>query len=164
MQSLCPVRRVAELRSLGVCVRLDFFDAFFFRTSGRHRRPMLRICHRSPVSASSRRFTLTPSGSVPSSQLTTLEIIGSSFSGGTRAIGQRVTELFGMEMGAVVTRTAFSELANLLTRHYDVHDMTPNQCAAANRRPAGQSDGSGNLSAIVAADRALPAAVAELGR
>ena len=41
--------------------------------------------------------------------------------------------------------------------------MTPNQSAAANRRPAGQSDGSGNLSAIVAADRAFPAAVAELG-
>jgi len=29
------------------------------------------------------------------------------------------------------------------------------------RRPAGQSDGSDNLSAIVAADRAFPAAVAE---
>lgn len=41
---------------------------------------------------------------------------------------------------------------------------SPNQSAAANRRPAGQSDGSGNLSAIVAADRAFPAAVAELGR
>ena len=40
----------------------------------------------------------------------------------------------------------------------------PNQGAAANRRPAGQSDGSGNLSATVAADRAFPAAVAELGR
>jgi NADPH:quinone reductase-like Zn-dependent oxidoreductase len=39
-----------------------------------------------------------------------------------------------------------------------------NKSAAANRRPAGQSDGSGNLSAIVAADRAFPAAVAELGR
>lgn len=39
----------------------------------------------------------------------------------------------------------------------------PNQSAAANRRPAGQLDGSGNLSAIVAADRAFPAAVAELG-
>lgn len=38
-----------------------------------------------------------------------------------------------------------------------------NQSAAANRRPAGQSDGSGNLLAIVAADRAFPAAVAELG-
>jgi len=37
-----------------------------------------------------------------------------------------------------------------------------NQCAAAYRRPAGQPDGSGNLSAIVAADRAFPAAVAEL--
>lgn len=42
--------------------------------------------------------------------------------------------------------------------------MWPNQCAAANRRPAGQLDGSGNLSAIVAADRAFPAAVAELDR
>jgi hypothetical protein len=42
--------------------------------------------------------------------------------------------------------------------------LTPNQSAAANRRPAGQSDGSGNLLAAVAADRALPAAVAELGR
>jgi hypothetical protein len=39
-----------------------------------------------------------------------------------------------------------------------------NQCAAANRRPAGQPGGSGNLAAIVAADRAFPAAVAELGR
>ena len=39
-----------------------------------------------------------------------------------------------------------------------------NQSAAANRRPAGQLDGSGNLSATVAADRAFPAAVAELGR
>jgi hypothetical protein len=35
---------------------------------------------------------------------------------------------------------------------------------ASNRRPAGQLDGSGNLLAIVAADRAFPAAVAELGR
>jgi hypothetical protein len=40
----------------------------------------------------------------------------------------------------------------------------PNQGAAANRRPAGQSDGSGNLFPIVAAARAFPAAVAELGR
>ena len=40
--------------------------------------------------------------------------------------------------------------------------MTLNQSAAA--PPAGQSDGSGNLSAIVAADRAFPGAVAELGR
>jgi len=39
-----------------------------------------------------------------------------------------------------------------------------NQSAAANRRPAGQLDGSGNLAATVAADRAFPAAVAELGR
>jgi hypothetical protein len=35
---------------------------------------------------------------------------------------------------------------------------------SANRRPGGQSDGSGNLSVIVAADRAFPAAVAELVR
>jgi hypothetical protein len=39
-----------------------------------------------------------------------------------------------------------------------------NQSAPANRRPAGQSDGSDNLPAIVAAARAFPAAVAELGR
>ena len=43
-------------------------------------------------------------------------------------------------------------------------DGSPNQGAAANRRPAGQSDGSDDLSAIVAADRAFSAAVAELGR
>jgi hypothetical protein len=42
--------------------------------------------------------------------------------------------------------------------------LPPNQSAAANRRPAGQSDGLGNLFATVAADRAFPAAVAELGR
>lgn len=41
---------------------------------------------------------------------------------------------------------------------------SPNQSAAANRRPAFQSDGSGNLAAIVADARAFPAAVAELGR
>ena len=40
--------------------------------------------------------------------------------------------------------------------------LRPNQSAAANRRPAGLLDGSGNLSAIVAADRAFPAAVAQL--
>ena len=44
------------------------------------------------------------------------------------------------------------------------HALQPNQSAAANRRPAGQSDGSDNSSATVAADRAFPAAVAELGR
>ncbi len=37
-----------------------------------------------------------------------------------------------------------------------------NQGAAANRRPAGQSNGSDNLSAIVAANRAFSSAVAEL--
>jgi len=39
-----------------------------------------------------------------------------------------------------------------------------NKNAAANRRPAGQVDGSDNLSATVAAARAFPAAVAELDR
>jgi hypothetical protein len=40
----------------------------------------------------------------------------------------------------------------------------PNQGAAANRRPAGQAEGSDNLFTTIAADRAFPAAVAELGR
>lgn len=46
----------------------------------------------------------------------------------------------------------------------EARDTTPNQGAAANRRPARQSDGSDNLSATLAADRALRAAVPELGR
>jgi hypothetical protein len=41
---------------------------------------------------------------------------------------------------------------------------TSNKSAAANRRLAGQLIGSDNLFAIVAADRAFPAAVAELDR
>jgi hypothetical protein len=45
-----------------------------------------------------------------------------------------------------------------------VTNLTPNKSAAANRRPAGPSDGSDNLSATLAADRAFPAAVAELDR
>src|SRR5262249_37383264 len=44
-----------------------------------------------------------------------------------------------------------------------IERKSANQDAAANRRrPAGQSNGSGNLSAIVAADRAFSAAVAQL--
>ena len=39
-----------------------------------------------------------------------------------------------------------------------------NKSAAANRRAGGQSDGSDNLSAIVAVDQAFPPTVAELGR
>lgn len=42
--------------------------------------------------------------------------------------------------------------------------MQPNHSAGADRHPAGQVDGSDNLSATVAADSAFPAAVAELGR
>jgi len=42
--------------------------------------------------------------------------------------------------------------------------VSPNQGAAANRRPALRAGGSENLAATVAADRAFPAAVAELGR
>ena len=38
------------------------------------------------------------------------------------------------------------------------------QCAPANRRPAGQSDGSGEFQCDPYSRRALPAAVAELGR
>jgi len=45
-----------------------------------------------------------------------------------------------------------------------MNESWPNKGAAANRRPAGQLDGAGNLSATVAADRAFPAAVAELDR
>jgi hypothetical protein len=41
--------------------------------------------------------------------------------------------------------------------------MSRTQGAAANRRPAGQADGSDNLSRLLP-DRAFPAAVAELGR
>lgn len=37
----------------------------------------------------------------------------------------------------------------------------PKQSTAANRRPVGQPDVADNLSTIVAADRAFPAAVAE---
>jgi hypothetical protein len=51
----------------------------------------------------------------------------------------------------------------------DVHSVTLSGAhvqpiMASNRRPAGQLDGLSNLAAIVAADRAFPAAVAELGR
>jgi hypothetical protein len=51
----------------------------------------------------------------------------------------------------------------------DVQSVAPGGVAlqpnmTSNRRPAGQSDGSDNLFATVAADRAFPAAVAELGR
>ena len=46
-----------------------------------------------------------------------------------------------------------------------VHGLkSANKVGGANHRPAGQSDGSGNLFATVTADRAFPAAVAELGR
>ena len=43
-------------------------------------------------------------------------------------------------------------------------ELPSNKITGANSRPAGQLDGSGNLAATVAADRAFPAAVAELGR
>ena len=46
----------------------------------------------------------------------------------------------------------------------EIATLMPNHGAASNSRPAGQLDGSDNLSAIVAADRAFPAAVAELDR
>ncbi len=40
----------------------------------------------------------------------------------------------------------------------------PNKGAAANRRPAGQLNGSDNFFATVSADRAFPVAVADPGR
>ena len=57
----------------------------------------------------------------------------------------------------------FDALVLPLTSMFD-DVLTPNQSAAANRRPALQQDGADNLAATVAADRALPAAVAGLGR
>ena len=53
---------------------------------------------------------------------------------------------------------------NRLCNDLEQMNRRSNQGAAANRHPAGQSDGTDNLSATVAADRAFPAAVAELGR
>lgn len=48
---------------------------------------------------------------------------------------------------------------------YFMFQMTmPNQNAPANRRPAGQLNGSGDLLTILAADRVFPTAIAELGR
>lgn len=55
-------------------------------------------------------------------------------------------------------------LATMKGLHQELRMLTPNQSAAANRRPAGQSVGAGNLAAIVAAARTFPAAVAELDR
>ena len=57
-----------------------------------------------------------------------------------------------------------SMIASLMAGARTPNNDVPNHGAAANRRPAGQSSGSGNLFATVAADRAFPAAVAELGR
>ena len=60
---------------------------------------------------------------------------------------------------------AFSIKSNgKVIREFRVKVLKSNKSAAANRRPAGQSDGSDNMSAIVAADPAFPAAVAELCR
>ena len=61
-------------------------------------------------------------------------------------------------------RVAFWTLESVLfAMHKCLTSPTrPNQGAAANRRPAGQSDGSDNLSVTFAASRAFPAAVAEL--
>lgn len=59
-------------------------------------------------------------------------------------------------------RGNFKELAERMAE--SLTTLKPSQGAAANRRPAGQLDGSDNLAATVASDRAFPAAVAELGR
>ena len=60
--------------------------------------------------------------------------------------------------------SCFDDSDDAWIHHLGMTIVCANQSAAANRRPAGQSDGSGNLFATVAADRAFPAAVAELGR
>jgi hypothetical protein len=73
-----------------------------------------------------------------------------------REIISRMRSLSGEELG--------DDPKVWIEKFYRKETTQPNQSAAANRRPAGQSDGSGNLSAIVAVDRAFPAAVAELGR
>jgi len=53
---------------------------------------------------------------------------------------------------------------SLFIGNQTMESLTPDQSAAANRRPARQSDGAGTLSATIATDRAFPAAVAELER
>lgn len=68
---------------------------------------------------------------------------------------KKITIVFGLHMGPV-------RVIDQDPEHWpDTNDQKPNQSGAANRRPAEQ-DGSGILSATVAADRAFPAAVAEL--
>ena len=64
-----------------------------------------------------------------------------------------------MVRGTRARRRSLEEITEMIESY-----QSSNQCAAANRRPAGQSSGSGNLSATLAADRAFPAAVAELDR
>lgn len=49
-----------------------------------------------------------------------------------------------------------------LRMHFNHSNIEPFHGRALQRRPAGQLDGPGNLAAVVAADRALPAAVAKL--
>jgi hypothetical protein len=72
-------------------------------------------------------------------------------------------ERIGRRSGVGVTVTAL-EFGECGAEIFVMTRLPPNQGAAANRRPALPSDGSGDLSAIVAAARAFPAAVAELGR
>ena len=74
------------------------------------------------------------------------------------AISGKPSEIAAIKVGYYVWLIAYGLL---ITAH--LWKRMPNQVAAANRLPAGQPDGSGNLFALVAAGRALPAAVAELG-
>jgi hypothetical protein len=80
-----------------------------------------------------------------------------------RSVGA-VILVMGLEMGYLSWLHSDYFPRWLLFPKPRIHHRAPNQGAAANRRPAGQLDGSGNLFATVAADRAFPAAVAELGR
>jgi hypothetical protein len=53
---------------------------------------------------------------------------------------------------------------SLQTSFVNYSEKAPNQTLETNCRPAEQLDGSGNLSATLAADRAFPAAVTEPDR
>jgi hypothetical protein len=73
-------------------------------------------------------------------------------------ISGKPSQIAAIKVGYYVWLIAFGLL---VTAH--LWKRMPDQVAAANRPPAGQPDGSSNSFAIVAAGRAFPAAVAQLG-
>jgi hypothetical protein len=85
---------------------------------------------------------------------------GSAAGLSTFALGARVwSVMLGLRRYVFIDAFGFED-----RRSVPLSGGTPQPSMTSNRRPAGQADGSGNLSATVAADRAFPAAVAELGR